>query len=728
MSQAITGKRNIETRSSSNAEGEQAPQKKQKTDHSAPVSMSDDAAAKVLATMQTNGTSSSSNSKENGLSHSHAEPLVLGSSLQSASAKSALEKRAQAIEFCAQKKFTDAIETSRSAIALRDLPTDLKPSLFYELGRSLALRAGPGDLVSATDNLRAALAMPTTPKERALALIELGRALLTQDKFEEAIDVFQEAIKTVPDDLHLQARAQANIGVAYGNRNHKGDHELAIKIYEASLAIKQPDGALRAKILGNLAAIYVWRTDEERRRGIELCKEALKIEHEDANAKAVLYSTLGDCLFFQRERGQEEVNGAIEAYKRGIQLLEKAPDGLMARLINRLSQIFIDRNGSIEDLAWAHDALTRAQAIEHSFPHLKADSLRLLAETSILRAQRGDRTRALELLRASSAIKHHDNTIKGYVLDALGRELYIRNQNGDLLEALKVFATALKLPALSPALKPSIYFHLARALKIRNAPGDQEKALGWLELAAIQANDTLRHSKKLIARIFAVLGDTYQTRNQEGDLSRAIDCFQKAIAVQAEEPSTRIMHQTALLEALARRNQQGDMTALIDLLTKLISQDAKNVPQTQALKWIVELTEQLLKRNGQGDLSRAIEYYKTAIEALAENEPEYKAGFLFRMGRELMRRGGNGDLTSAINALKTSVELYGQDPRGVMSLKQLGHAYQMRGHADDPVQAAGCFLSALKRLDKETYSMKDELLGQVMGILSKKTASEEAKK
>lgn len=716
MTSIINGKRKADTlHSSGKDEAVESPEKRQKVGGSATgPSLSDDAAAKVLMAIQTNVTSSSSNSKENGLSHSNASPVALIA--PSSGTSNVMALRAQGINLVGQIEFTKAIEVFRSAIGEKGTPSDVQADLFFRLGRARRGRGLPEDRVCLVDNLLAALSIGSLGAlEKTMAYLDLSRAYLlagSNKDYERAMICAQEGLKIATEMGYkeLQAKLHSNLGMVY-YRNGAGDLSRSIETLRKALAVDQPNQEERARFLRNLAIAYIRRNaDGDSRAAAVCCQEGLQLNHENALLKAELYEKFVKLLIGP----EKDLNRAVRNAREALQLNDKHNDNcLKARLYISLGFALRER-GANGDLSTALDAFNAAALLGHHNDQVKLEILSGQIALLMDRGRPEDERTALVLLRKTELLVHRMNIENRCAL--FQNLAFLLHKHGDFSETIKYWDLALKSPPLNDREKAYICNGYGYALAQRNLPGDLEQALKLFQLgASLEQPDAV-----LRTWLFKHLGHVYQKRNQEGDLSRAIESFRAGSALEHNDPSVRIGISTCLIEAVALRNEPGDLAIFIDLLVKLVTKDARNVEPKVAFDWYKRLTGALGNRREQGDLSRAIEHYKAAV-AFFENQPGFKANILVWFGRDLIERAGNGDLLLAIDTLNKALGMYAQEPLAAANcLKLLGSAYLKKGTPSDLEQAANFFAEGLKRLDDPTSGLKDELTNGLIAVFHKK--------
>jgi tetratricopeptide (TPR) repeat protein len=158
----------------------------------------------------------------------------------------------------------------------------------------------------------------------------LGYALFKQDRIDEAIDQFQEAIRIKPDDIE----AHYNLGDAL---YRKGQINEAIQQYQEAIRLK-PDYAEACYNLGN--ALYKQGQVDE---AISQFQEAIRIKPDFAN----VHNNLGIAF---KAKGQ--IDEAIRQYEEAIRL---QPD--LANVHNNLGVVLFDKGLTDEAIIQYREAL-----------------------------------------------------------------------------------------------------------------------------------------------------------------------------------------------------------------------------------------------------------------------------------------------------------------------------------------------------------------------------------
>jgi tetratricopeptide (TPR) repeat protein len=105
------------------------------------------------------------------------------------------------------------------------------------------------------------------------ARINLGKAFLRQKKFKEAIECFNKALQTSPDQIYFQTEIYVNLAVAY---TKLGNYELAIKNRNKAMELKSD----APPVLNDLAWLLATAGDasvQDANRAVEFARRACEL-------------------------------------------------------------------------------------------------------------------------------------------------------------------------------------------------------------------------------------------------------------------------------------------------------------------------------------------------------------------------------------------------------------------------------------------------------------------
>ncbi len=143
----------------------------------------------------------------------------------------------------------------------------------------------------------------------SLAHAHLGRALYDSGKLYEAIKALKQAVKL--NIGHPESWTYACLGSVYSDMKRYAE---AIKAFKQAIAIKPS-----VELYRELGDIYYYEIDQYD-EAIEVYKQALRLETDNIN-KAELYRDLG-CAY----RESMQYSKSIKAYKQAIQLVDSKED------------------------------------------------------------------------------------------------------------------------------------------------------------------------------------------------------------------------------------------------------------------------------------------------------------------------------------------------------------------------------------------------------------------
>ena len=193
---------------------------------------------------------------------------------------------------------------------------------------------------------------------QAFTLTGIGATVLLRDEYQNAIDLFKQALGLWSElnNPQQQALAMNNIGAVY---TQLGDDRLALDYYERSLPLRRSTGNRPGEAATLLNLCHTHLTLGDRAKALRFCGESLAIYRGLGNhvGEAAALTRFGD-VYLKQGRWDE----ALERYAAARQLAQAAGDrAQLARTAVNISQVHFRTSKFPEAMAAAGKALAVAR-------------------------------------------------------------------------------------------------------------------------------------------------------------------------------------------------------------------------------------------------------------------------------------------------------------------------------------------------------------------------------
>lgn len=173
----------------------------------------------------------------------------------------------------------------------------------------------------------------------ARGLMYEGDVLFGNDKYVNALSLYQEAIKLVEnsDSAHLEAELLLNIGLVY---DYIGDYEQSLIYYQNSYSIMDSleDKVYLAAILNNIGAIFSFWEKFETALGFYQQSLEVELDLDNISGIAISYQNMG---VVYRNWGQPD--SAMYYYNKSLELFISENDSnLIATAYDNIGNLYLD--------------------------------------------------------------------------------------------------------------------------------------------------------------------------------------------------------------------------------------------------------------------------------------------------------------------------------------------------------------------------------------------------